>query len=135
MIWKIFAAKWPLLRRALLPLVVTLTAVSLTACSTLLEDMTAANAALPPAVVANNAAVANPAPLPAPKLPEVPPHLVKCVEAAPKTPPTKSGKATANEKVAALKLTADERKECARAILAWYKRLQAAEAAGKAKKG
>jgi hypothetical protein len=133
MICKRYALKWrrplPLLLGQALAMTL---AVSQTACSTLLEDVTGPNAALPPAV----AAQANPAPLPAPKLPEIPPHLVKCVETAPKTPPTKDGKpATADQKVTALKLTADERRLCSKAILAWYKKLQAAETAGKAKKG
>jgi hypothetical protein len=133
MICKSYAFKWRRPLPLLLAQVLAMTlAVSQTACSTLLEDVTGPNAALPPAV----AAQANPAPLPAPKLPEIPPHLVKCVETAPKTPPTKDGKpATADAKVAALHLTAEQRRECAKAILAWYKRLQAAEAAGKAKKG
>ena len=66
-----------------------------------------------------------------PKLPDILAHLVKCVEAAPQH--AAEGKATANEKWRlALHLTAEERKECARTILAWYKRLQAAvKAAGK----
>lgn len=51
-------------------------------------------------------------------------NLVKCVEAV-QQPKDKS----ANAKVAALHLTAEERKTCAKAILAWYKKLQAAEKA------
>lgn len=76
-------------------------------------------------------ATANPTPPAAPKLPDIPAHLVKCIGTAPKTPPG----ATANDKVAALHLTSEQRKDCAKAILAWYKRLQAAEVQGKPKKG
>lgn len=54
------------------------------------------------------------------KTPDVPPHLVKCIEKQPA-----AGK-TANEKVINTKKTADERLACARAILAWYKQVQAA---------
>jgi hypothetical protein len=36
---------------------------------------------------------------------------------------------SANAKVAALHLTAEHRKACAKAILAWYKKLQQAEKA------
>jgi hypothetical protein len=63
-------------------------------------------------------------------LPDVPKHLVKCIDSAPKNPP----EASADQKVTALKLNADERRACSKAILAWYKKLQAAEkAAGKKK--
>jgi hypothetical protein len=54
------------------------------------------------------------------KLPDIPSHLVKCIE---KEPPAAN---TADKKVLALKLTAEERKACAKAILAWYRQIQAA---------
>ena len=65
------------------------------------------------------------------KLPDIPAHLVKCIE---KEPPAAN---TADKKVLALKLTAEERKACAKAILAWYRQIQAANkqaAAGSQKK-
>jgi uncharacterized protein YeaC (DUF1315 family) len=54
------------------------------------------------------------------KTPDIPAHLVKCIEK-----PPLAGK-TADEKVTNLKLTAEQRKECAKAILAWYKEIQKA---------
>lgn len=84
-------------------------AAFLTGCSELLAEMNAQAKEPVPQVVQNDA-----------KMPDVPPHLVKCIEAAPKPG------ATADQKVANLKLTADERKACAKAILAWYKTIQAA---------
>ena len=67
-----------------------------------------------------NAALADPPKLNETKLPDIPGHLVKCIE---KEPPTAT---TADKKVLALKLTADERKACAKAILAWYRQIQTA---------
>ena len=61
------------------------------------------------------------------KTPDVPLHLVKCIE---KEPPKA---ATADARVVNLKLTADERKACAKAILAWYKQIQAANKPAAAK--
>jgi hypothetical protein len=52
-------------------------------------------------------------------------NLVKCVVAV-----QASRDKSANAKVAALHLTAEDRKACAKAILAWYKQ-QAEKAAGK----
>jgi hypothetical protein len=57
--------------------------------------------------------------------PDVPPHLVKCIEQQPK------GGATADELVVNRMQTDAERKACSEAILKWYKDLQAANA-GKA---
>jgi hypothetical protein len=54
------------------------------------------------------------------KTPDIPKHLVKCIEKEP------SKGATANEMVTNQILTAEERKQCAKAILAWYKQIQAA---------
>ena len=53
------------------------------------------------------------------KSPDIPPHLVKCINRD-----VKKGE-TANDKVVALKQAAEERKVCAQAILAWYKSVQA----------
>lgn len=94
-------------RPALLATLMTL-AVCLTACSDLWE---VSKAELPKdvAVLQNDA-----------RTPDIPAHLVKCINTAPKP-----GK-TADEVVTNLKLTADERKACAAAILAWYKELQKA---------
>ena len=95
-------------RYALLALVATI-AVSLTACSDLLKEQDKLASELAPKVVQNDV-----------KTPDIPAHLVKCVQA-----PPKPGE-TANEKVVNLKLTAEERKKCAVAILAWYKEIQKA---------
>jgi hypothetical protein len=106
-------------RLAMLALGLTL-AVSLTACSELLATETQAAAVL-----------SDPPKLSETKLPDIPGHLVKCIE---KEPPAAS---TADKKVLALKLTAEERKACAKAILAWYRQIQAANkqaAAGSQKK-
>src|SRR5262245_23740924 len=95
-------------------------AVSLTACSELLATETQAAAVL-----------SDPPKLSETKLPDIPGHLVKCIE---KEPPKAD---TADKKVLALKLTAEERKACAKAILAWYRQIQAANkqaAAGSQKK-
>lgn len=94
------------------------TSVSLTACSTLSDDAkawTALGRAPDPReaeVVTND--MANPPP-------DIPPHLVKCIEK--KAP---AGK-TANDKVTNELKTADERRFCMKAILTWYKELQRAE--------
>lgn len=106
-------------RLAMLALGLTL-AVSLTACSELLATETQAAAVL-----------SDPPKLSETKLPDIPSHLVKCIE---KEPPAAN---TADKKVLALKLTAEERKACAKAILAWYRQIQAANkqaAAGSQKK-
>lgn len=64
------------------------------------------------------AAVADPGQPP----PDIPANLVKCIEK-----PTPPGK-TADEKVRKELMTADQRRECMRAMLAWYKEYQKAEA-------
>lgn len=52
------------------------------------------------------------------KTPDIPPHLVKCLMKDPKPG------ATADQYVANLHLTNEEKKVCAKQILAWYKELQ-----------
>jgi len=95
--------------KRLLALAAALTlAVFLTACSELLAEQQA------------TLVLSDPPKLSETKLPDISPHLVKCIA---KEPPTA---ATADKKVLALKLTADERKACAKAILAWYRQIQAA---------
>lgn len=54
------------------------------------------------------------------KTPDIPEHLAKCIMRDPKPG------ATADQVVANTLLTLDERKACAKAILAWYKQIQKA---------
>ena len=101
-------------RYTLAALALTL-AVCLTACS-MISDDAKAHTALAEAVEApKKVPLANDV-----KTPDVPKHLVKCIN---KEPP--KGK-DANEMVTNQILTAEERKACAKAILAWYKQIQAA---------
>lgn len=87
--------------------------VSLTGCSSLSDEMAgwsqAAKEVKAAEVVSSDV-----------KTPDIPAHLVKCIQKDPKPG------ATADQYVANLQLTNDERKACAKAILAWYKDLQKA---------
>ena len=95
-------------------LALTLTAgVFLTGCSSLSEDVASWSQAQKEVKAAE--VVSNDV-----KTPDIPPHLVKCLQKD-----AKPG-ATADAYVANLQLTNDERKACAKAILAWYKDLQKA---------
>jgi hypothetical protein len=90
--------------------------VCLTACSDLLKEAEASQlVAAKPEVVAPVVAAQSEAK----RMPDTPPHLVKCIQRD-----VKKGE-TANDKVVALKQAAEERKACALAILAWYKSVQA----------
>ncbi len=108
-------------RRFALRALVAMLAVCLTACSDYLKEW-------------DNEALGQAQPKPAPvaeakpATPDIPPHLVKCIE---KTPPP--GK-TADEKVKAITKTDAERKACAKAILAWYKEVQKANKTAEKKK-
>lgn len=133
-------------------------AVSLTACSTLLDDAdlwTVAAKEKEIAAVAPPAAAVEPAKV----TPEMPAHVVKCVRDGlaaaakqkpavkkvktltidPKAPTAAQGGAvepSADQLVLAKLKTEEERRKCAAAVLAWYKTLQEANrkaAAGKAK--
>lgn len=94
-------------------LLLPMLAVCLTACSTLSENAKqwseTAKAEEAAKVVQSDV-----------HTPDIPKHLVKCLD-------KKAAKAdSADQAVANELLTADERKACAKAILAWYKEIQAA---------
>lgn len=108
------SARSTLLSLSVLALVTTLGA-SLTGCASLSDDVAVWSQAQKEAKVAE--VVNNDV-----KTPDIPPHLVKCIQKDPKPG------ATADQYVANLQLTSDERKACAKAILAWYKDLQKANA-------
>lgn len=96
-------------RQLRLAAVTAMLAVSLTACSDLLAEMNREQLSEAPKLAQAEAAK---------PLPDIPPHLAKCVDKI--APPGK----TANEKVLNLRKTDEERRVCARAILTWYRGLQ-----------
>lgn len=100
------------------------TSACLTACSPLLADVNNHANFQPPQEEAQKAS------LPASEittssLPDMPPDLVKCIDRRPK-----AGK-TADEKVTALSQTAEQRRACMKAMLDFYRKIQAAEKARK----
>jgi len=105
-------------RFAALPAALTL-AASLMGCSSISEDVKTWGLASTPA----QAAEVKAAETKVTELPDIPPHLQKCIDKK-----AKAGK-SADQKVLNEIQSADEKRACMRAILAWYKELQAAEKA------
>lgn len=105
-----------------------LLAVSLSACSELLADLdkTSLVAAEKPQAVVASAAKTDA------QLPDMPGYIATCLNRAPHKAAGKKGKdgkqaaPSADDKVVALKKTADDRQACGQAAVAWYKNLQKA---------
>jgi hypothetical protein len=106
----------PSLQRCATPLLALTLAVSLTGCSSFLELAQEAEAkqVVPAAAVAE-----------AQPKPDIPPHLVKCIEKEKPVP----AKATADALALHQKERAEFKKACGKAILQWYKEVQKADAA------
>lgn len=106
------------LRCLAISLLAAMASASLTGCGTISSDAMAwAEAAKEQEKAAE---VAKAVPSKADSTPDVPENLARCVVKDPKPG------ATADQYVANMALTLDERKACAKALLAWYRSIQAA---------